>query len=106
MKELVNRWSYHTEEDAFGQQKQNITVTSNLVRPTHTEFRTLEAYMTVQGDQAKALFETENMGDHLICNTFVTTFHIPTKTLDILINLKMAVKGSGATINHSSKQVM
>jgi len=46
------------------------------------------------------------MGDNLISAKFVSTYNIPTKSLDTPINLKMAVKGSRSTNNYKSKPVI
>jgi len=67
---------------------------------------TLEAYITVNGHKATAVFDTGAMGDNLISGKFVSTFQIPTIDFATPISLKMAVKGSRSTINYKSQPVM
>jgi hypothetical protein len=67
---------------------------------------TLEAYILVNGHQAKALFDTGTMGDNLISGKFVSTHRLATENLENLIALKMAVKGSRSTINYQAIPVV
>src|ERR1700712_624384 len=96
--------SYHTQEEE--QDTLTVTNTSNHVGPSGTPTRALEAYITVNGHKAKALFDTGTMGDNLISGKFVSTFQIPTKDLDTPISLNMALKGSCSTINYKSQPVI
>ena len=81
-------------------------VTSNLATPLGQGQMTLEAYIMVNGHQAKALFDTGTMGDNLISGKFISTHRIATETLENPISLKMAVKGSRSTINFKAKPVV
>ena len=101
-KQRRNPFSFHTQM----QKTVQTNVTSNHVGPSATQPLTLEAYITVNGHQAKALFDTGTMGDNLISGKFVSTHHIPTSTLDNPIALKMAVKGSRSTINYRAQPVI
>jgi hypothetical protein len=67
---------------------------------------TPEAYVMVNGDQAKALFDTGTMGDNLISGKFVSINRIATENLKVPISLKMVVKGSRSTINYKVKPVI
>ena len=67
---------------------------------------TLEAYIMVNGHQAKALFDTGTMGDNLISGKIVSTHRLATENLETPIALKMAVNGSKSTINYSAKPVV
>jgi hypothetical protein len=67
---------------------------------------TLKAYIMLNRDQAKALFDTGTMGDNLISGKFVSTNRIAIKNLEVSISLKMAVKGSRSTINYKAKHVI
>src|SRR4051812_18054059 len=67
---------------------------------------TLEAYITINGHKAKALFDTGTMGDNLISGKFVSAYRIPTINLNSPISLKMAVKGSRSSINHTAQPVI
>ena len=69
-------------------------VTSNSVATLAPQQMTLEAYILVNGHQAKAFFDTGIIGDNLISGKFVTTHRLATETLENLIALRMAVKGS------------
>jgi len=80
--------------------------TSNHVGPSGNENKSLEVYITLDGQKAKALFDTGTMRDKLSSGTFVSTFQIPTKDLDTPISLKMAVKGSRSTINYKSQPLI
>jgi hypothetical protein len=60
---------------------------------------TLEAYVMVNGHQAKALFDIGTMEDYLISGKFVSINRIATESLEVPISLKMVVKGSRSTIN-------
>ena len=101
------------EEDAAGPTipRKNQTTTSKLpippdVEPSGSGTRVLEAYITVNGHKANALFDTRTMGDNLISGQFVSTFQIPTQDLDTPISLKMAVKGFRSTINYKSQPLI
>ena len=98
------RRSYHTQEES--EHPIEVTNTSNHVGPSGGGNRALEAYVTVNGHKAKALFDTGTMGDNLISGKFVSTFQIPTQDLDIPISLKMAVKGSRSIINYKSQPLI
>ena len=98
------RRSYHTQEES--DHPIEVTNTSNHVGPSGSGTRALEAYVTVNGHKAKALFDTRTMGDNLIAGKFVCTFQIPTQDLDTPISLKMAVKGSRSTINYKSQPLI
>jgi hypothetical protein len=67
---------------------------------------TLKAYVMVNGHQVKAQFDTGTMGDNLIPGKFVSTNRIATENLEVLISLKMVVKGSRSTINYKAKPVI
>jgi hypothetical protein len=71
-----------------------------------TEQMTLEAFVIVNGQQVKALFNTGTMGDNLISRKFVSTNRMTTENLEVPICLKMAVKGSRSTINYKVKPVI
>ena len=58
------RRSYHTQEGT--DHAIEFTNTSNHIGPSGNENRALEAYITVNGHKAKALFDTDTMGDNLI----------------------------------------
>ena len=96
--------SYHTQEEP--DHPIEVTNTSNHVGPSGSGNRALEAYGTVNGHKAKALFDTGTMGDNLISGKFVSTFQIPTQDLDTPISLKMAVKGSRSTINYKAQPLI
>ena len=84
-----SRRSYHTQEET--NHPIEVTYTSNHIELSGNENRALEAYITVNGHKAKALFDTGTMGDNLISGKFLSTFQIPTQDLNIPISLKMAV---------------
>ena len=96
--------SYHSQEETNHAIK--VTNTSNHIGPSGKENRALEAYITVNGHKAKALFETGTMGDNLISGKFVSTFQFPTQDLDTPISLKLAVKGSRSTINYKCQPLI
>jgi len=98
------RCSYHTEEET--NHTIAVTNTSNDVGPSGNENQALEAYITVDGHKAKALFDTGTIGYNLISGKFVSTFQIPTKDLDTPISLKMAVKESCSIISYKSQPVI
>src|SRR3984885_6877140 len=98
------RRSYHTQEES--DHPIEVTNTPNHVGPSGSGNRALEAYVTVNGHKAKALFDTGTMGDNLISGKFVSTFQIPTQDLDTPISLKMAVKGSRSTINYKAQPLI
>ena len=98
------RRSYHTQEEP--DHPIEVTNTSNHVRPSGSGNRALEAYVTVNGHKAKALFDTGTMGDNLISGKFVSTSQIPTQDLDTPISLKIAVKGSRSTINYKAQPII
>ena len=98
------RRSYHTQEET--NHPIEVTNTSNHIGPSENENRALEAYITVNGHKAKALFNTGTMGDNLISGKFVSSFQIPTQDLDTPILLKMAVKGSCSTINYKCQPLI
>ena len=98
------RHSYHTQEET--NHPIEVTNTSNHIRLAENENRALEAYITVNGHKAKALFDTGTMGDNLISGKFVSTCQIPTQDLDTPISLKMAVKGSRSTINYKCQPLI
>jgi len=52
-----------------------------------TKTKPTKTYITVNGHQAKALFDTWTMEDNLISGKFVSTFQIPTKDLETSISL-------------------
>ena len=94
------RRSDHTQEEP--DHPIEVSNTSNYVGPSGSGNRALEAYITVNGYKAKALFDTGTMGDNLISGKFVSAFQIPTQDLDTPVSLKMAVKGSRSTINYKA----
>ena len=83
-----------------------MTNTSNHLGPSENENKALEAYITVNGDKAKTLFDTGTMRDNLVSGKLGSTFQIPTKDLDTTISLKVAVKGWRSTINSKSQPVI
>ena len=83
-----------------------VTNTSNKVGPSGSGRRALEAYITVNGRKAKALFHTGTMGDNLVSEKFISTFQISTQDLDTPISLKMAVEESRTTIDYKSEPVI
>ena len=96
--------SYHTQEET--DYHIEVTNTSNHIEPSGNENRAPEAYFTVNGHKAKALFDTGTMGDNLISGKFVSIFQIPTQDLHTPILLKMAVKRSHSTINYKCQPLM
>ena len=96
--------SYHTQEES--DHAIEVTNTSNHVEPSGSGTRALEAYITVNGHKAKAVFDTGTIGDNLIFRKFVSTFQIPTQDLDTPISHKMAVKGYRSTINYKSQPLI
>jgi hypothetical protein len=64
------------------------------VIPIDTEEMTLKVYLMVNGNQVKALYFMNTMGNYLISGKFVSTNQIVTENLKVLISLKMADKGS------------
>ena len=96
--------SYHTQEGT--DHAIEVTNTSNHIGPSGNKNSALEAYITVNGHKAKALFDTGTMGDNLISGKFVYTFQIPTQDLDTPISLKMAVKGSRSTVNYKCQPLI
>ena len=98
------RRSYHTQAES--DHPIEVTNTSTHVGPSGIRIRALEVYGTVNGHQAKALFDAGTMGDNLISGKLVSTFQIPTQDLDTPISLKMAVKGSRSTINYKSQRLI
>jgi hypothetical protein len=82
------------------------SISSNQVTPRSTEQITLEAYVMVNGDQAKALFDTGTIAGNLMSGKFVSTNWISTENLAVPISLTMALKGSRLTINYWAKPVI
>ena len=98
------RRCYHTLEES--DHPIEVTNTSNHVGPSSSGNRALEAYVTVNGHKAKALFGTGTMGDNHISGKFVSTFQIPIQDLDTPISHKMVVKGSRSTTNYKAQPVI
>src|SRR3978361_1223819 len=65
----IPKRSFHTEAELDNSIQSNVT--SNSVASPAPQQMTLEAYIMVNGHQAKALFDTGTMGDNLISGKFV-----------------------------------
>lgn len=63
----------------------------------------LEAYIDINGNRARVLFDTGTVGISLVSNRFVTTHQIPYEPLEKPQTLKMAVKGSRSTVKHQCR---
>jgi hypothetical protein len=96
--------SFHTEADLDNSIQSNVT--SNSVATQAPQQMTLEAYIMVNGHPAKALFDTGTIGDNFISGKFISTHRLATETLENLIALKKAVKGSRSTINYQAMPVV
>jgi hypothetical protein len=96
--------SFHTEAELDNSIKSNVA--SNSMATQALQQMTLEAYILVNGQQAKAIFDTGTMGDNLISGKFVSTRRLATETLENPIALKKAVKGSRSTINYQAIPVV